>query len=37
MTAKVESNVEIGQYLGSVALMHGRDRTNHVQTFCLRH
>jgi uncharacterized protein YchJ len=29
-------NVEIGQYLGSVALMHDRDRTNHVQTFCLR-
>jgi len=37
ITAKVESNVEIGQYLGSVALMHDRDRTNHVQTFCLRH
>jgi hypothetical protein len=30
-------NVEIGQYLGSVALMHDRDRTNHVQTFCLRY
>ena len=25
--------MEIGQYLGSVALMHGRDRTNHVQRF----
>ena len=37
ITAKVEINVEIGQYLGSVALIHGRDRTNHVQTFCLRH
>ena len=30
-------NVEIGQYLGSVALMHDRDRANHVQTFCLRY
>ena len=30
-------NVEIGQYLGSVALMHNRDRTNHVQTFRLRY